>query len=354
MGTLPSRVASILRRLASLLAVLAISFTLGELALRLYHRLSPSFIFYDDSYNRFRGIPGSDVHGFRINSLGFNDLEFQLDKGERHRILALGDSFSFGVVPYPDNYLTLLEQRLDYERPPVEVLNMGIPRIGPVEELALLLGEGLRLDPDRVLLSFYLGNDFFDVRRYLQAKQTLVNRSYVLSLLRYAMMIRPEVDPETLYGQRAYQDDAPTFDWAKYLGIIARQSSAFRTNSELLPEVFERTILYLDEIRSACDDRGIELTVVLIPTEVQVDPSLQRRLIASRPAYRHDNTDFESPNRKLRERLAALGIDVFDLLEPMREAAQQQRLYKPRDSHWNTAGNALAAELIAEHLLESW
>jgi hypothetical protein len=53
-------------------------------------------------------------------------------------------------------------------------------------------------------------------------------------------------------------------------------------------------------------------------------------------------------------RPAALGIDVLDLLEPVREAAQQQRLYMPRDSHWIIAGNALAAKLIAEHVLESW
>jgi hypothetical protein len=95
-----------------------------------------------------------------------------------------------------------------------------IPRVGPVEELALLLSEGLRFDPDRVLLSFYLGNDFFDVVRFLRAEKTLVDRSYVLSLLRYAVMIRPEVDPQAHYGRRAYDDDAPTFDGKRYLRVV--------------------------------------------------------------------------------------------------------------------------------------
>jgi hypothetical protein len=176
----------------------------------------------------------------------------------------------------------------------------------------------------------------------------------VLSLISYALKIRPQVDAVTLYGRNPYDDEAPTFNWKKFLDVIARQSSAFRSDSQIYPEVFERTISYLDDIRTACSDRDIELTVVLIPTEVQIDRSLQQRLIESRPAYREDNTDFELPNRKLGKRLSALGIDVLDLLGPMREAGQQQPLYKPRDSHWNIAGNALAAKLIAEHLLASW
>jgi hypothetical protein len=125
----------------------------------------------------------------------------------------------------------------------------------------------------------------------------------------------------------------------------------FQTDNELFPTIFENTVSVLEDIHRVCQAHDIDLTVVLIPAEVQVDRALQRRLIARNPAFRADNTDFELPNRMLRERLSTLGIDVLDLLDPLREESLDQRLYKPRDTHWNIAGNALAADLIGEHLL---
>ncbi len=56
--------------------LLLMSFALGEVALRLVDRVHPSFIFHDDSYNRFRVKPGSDFYGFPVNSRGFLDTEF--------------------------------------------------------------------------------------------------------------------------------------------------------------------------------------------------------------------------------------------------------------------------------------
>jgi len=111
--------------------IVLISFALGEAALRLFDRVHPSFVFHDDSYNRFRVKPGSDFYGFPVNSLGFLDTEFSKPDGGSFRVVALGDSFAFGAVPYDNNYLTLLEQHLDRPDQRVEVFNMGIPRTRP-------------------------------------------------------------------------------------------------------------------------------------------------------------------------------------------------------------------------------
>ena len=43
-------------------------------------------------------------------------------------------------------------------------------------------------------------------------------------------------------------------------------------------------------------------------------------------------------------------INYLDLLEPFKAKSQTTRLYKPNDTHWNIAGNKLAAELIGQHL----
>ena len=49
------------RRAGTAILLLLISFALGEIVLRLVDRIHPSFIFHDDSYNRFRVKP-LDTH----------------------------------------------------------------------------------------------------------------------------------------------------------------------------------------------------------------------------------------------------------------------------------------------------
>ena len=106
--------------------IIILTFFLGEIALRIYNNYVPSFIFYSSSYERFRGKPFADNWNFNLNSQGFNDEEFSEKKDDTYRILGIGDSFSFGVVPYENNYLTLIESQFHLENVSVELLNMGI------------------------------------------------------------------------------------------------------------------------------------------------------------------------------------------------------------------------------------
>lgn len=60
----------------------------------------PPYIFYENSYSRFRGKPLADDYDFRLNSRGFKDVERKKEKEPNvYRILGLGDSFAFGVIP---------------------------------------------------------------------------------------------------------------------------------------------------------------------------------------------------------------------------------------------------------------
>ena len=110
--------------------------------------------------HRYAG--GQVYRGFRLNSGGYHDTEWKIPKPEGTlRVLALGDSFAFGVVDYEDNFLTKLEVDLS-ERlgRTVEVVNMGIAGIQPQDYRHLLSDDGLVLEPDLVLICLYSGNDF--------------------------------------------------------------------------------------------------------------------------------------------------------------------------------------------------
>src|SRR5262245_14787688 len=195
-----------------ILAVSIVSFLAAEIALRTYDRFNPSFVFYSTSYNRFRGKPFTDDWNFKLNSLGFKDKEFSAKKEDVYRILGIGDSFSFGVVPYENNYLTLIESQLQKEHPKLEVFNMGIPSTGPKEYLSLLVAEGLAFKPEMVLLSFFVGNDFAESKGRKRYEY-----SYVASLLHYVFTLRPSYEGITYFGTGNYCDSAEKLPCKKFV-----------------------------------------------------------------------------------------------------------------------------------------
>src|SRR5829696_2539212 len=134
--------------------VFILTFTLLEGSLRLYHYIYPSFIFPDNSENRFRNKPFDSNYGFTLNSGGFHDTEFQQDKPPGSiRIVGIGDSFVFSVVPYQHNFLTLLEEKMNATSDRrFDILNMGIPRTSPREYFSVLVKEALPLKPDVALI----------------------------------------------------------------------------------------------------------------------------------------------------------------------------------------------------------
>jgi hypothetical protein len=112
--------------------IAAITIVLCEIGLRAFNYVYPLPFFYSSSYNRFRVKPHAIFYGFPLNSRGFNDVDFNIAKEPGvYRILGIGDSFAFGVVPYRFNYLTLIEERLNQNGRRSELINMGIPGISP-------------------------------------------------------------------------------------------------------------------------------------------------------------------------------------------------------------------------------
>src|SRR5690242_13090472 len=91
----------------SWLLIALISLGSGEVALRIYNHLQPSFVFYTSSYNRYRGQPLETWFDSHMNSRGFMDAEFTAKEQGKYRIVAIGDSFGHGVVPYRYNFLTV-------------------------------------------------------------------------------------------------------------------------------------------------------------------------------------------------------------------------------------------------------
>ncbi len=99
-----------------------------------------------------------------INSLGFRGPEFSAAKDGVYRIVALGESTTFGMTiqpedkPWPEVLEQIIRQRLKTSRP-VQVINAGVPAYTIGHTLYRLPREILPLRPD-MIISYHGANGF--------------------------------------------------------------------------------------------------------------------------------------------------------------------------------------------------
>jgi hypothetical protein len=333
----------LLKLLLNIAIISLITLSLAELALRLCHKIYPSYIFYDNSYNRFRGKPFADDYDFRLNSKGFKDVERKKEKQPNvYRILGLGDSFAFGVVPYQFNFLTLLEKQLSHCGK-IEVMNMGIPWLGPEDYLSILVHEGLEFNPDLVMVCFFIGNDF------LPNDRSLYSYSYVASLMKFLYDLHSSYEGQIYNGKAVYEDDKRTLTDDVFMHCENGRSRIFVKNYDKFQGLFDGATTPLREMKEICRARGIDLLVVMIPDEVQVNSAVQLEVVTA-SNHGPDQFDFSLPNRILSRELENMKVKQLDLLKPFKQASTRGPLYKPNDTHWNIAGNKLAAEVIGNYI----
>lgn len=115
--------------------------------------------------HRRMAINGGDRIVYRINSQGFRGDE--LAQSPAARIVVYGDSFTHAYYSADENTFV---QRLGREVAarlgvPVEAVNAGVAGYGPDQALVKMERELERLQPDLVLVAIFSGNDFGDLVR---------------------------------------------------------------------------------------------------------------------------------------------------------------------------------------------
>jgi hypothetical protein len=282
----------------------------------------------------WRGRPGSLRHGFPLNARGLHDVEVLVQRtpGVR-RIVALADSFGFGLVPYADNVLTRLDELLDAGGE-TELVNYGIPSIGPAEYLHLYRTEVRPLQPDLVLICLYVGNDIRSPRG-----ASLLHRDSLLVFSVLDRLLALRGLPRAAAGGRP---GIPVHDDATFLELEAGQLDVCeRALSRGAAQAYADTERILDELARTVGER---LRVVLIPDAYQVDDALWTRLVGGREAA----YEREAPQRRLAAFFAERGVPCLDLLPALRRAQADGPTYAHNDTHWNARGNHVAAQAIAD------
>ncbi|RJP31054.1 MAG: SGNH/GDSL hydrolase family protein [Candidatus Omnitrophota bacterium] len=279
---------------------------------------------------------GADV---RINSLGFRGREYTWEKppGAR-RIVALGDSFTFGAGAEEDViFTTRLERELNAEgkEPLFEVLNLGVVDYNTDDELALLKELGVSLAPDLVLL-FYVMNDIEIKSEYLS--QTNHTQAVDRGLIDEGGVDRQYRDPLywIVHGLRQHSHFlaylAPRLAaLGRNLGMNIPSSGTFYSTAYADDvEGWQRSKTALKEIRDLGKQHHFHFALVLFPLMTNLTDSY--------------------PCKRSHEVIAAFAeqesIPFLDLLPYYLGKKATALWVSPTDGHPNAEGHRIAADAV--------
>lgn len=314
----------------------------------IYPGFQPHFGYGEDDYYRHDSIAGhihrpnakrdvawAEHPSGRIvlatNNLGFKeDAPTQEAKAEgTYRILVAGDSHTDGVVYNHESYPNQLEALLNQQSGSItyEVINGGVGYHGPQNYLGLLQ-RYLYLKPDAFIVTIYTGNDYMDALRIAAENDG----------------VEVPKRSEAYYAQLKKVDSiAPGIN-----GQVTNQLLFFKTFPEQVSTALKLTKEALTTIKHLCDQNGIALLVVFLPTKADVELSKdEKRLNEAMRLLGFDEDEINTNQcitQQLEDWLRKEQITTLNL-QPHLENNETE-LYWQKDFHLNHHGHKAVAELV--------
>jgi lysophospholipase L1-like esterase len=241
-----------------------------------------------------------------------------------HRVLALGDSFTWGlyVTNSDSTWPALLERRLGDS---VEVINMGQRGWTTFNEAEFLSRLGWQFDPDLVLVQFYI-NDAYESRPNLGYEEG--HRVYLL----------PRQFWQGYIQNSAFSALVSKAVNGLILGLLFRESDNTARYTDASPG-WRQMRLAFRQMADSARARGTPIVLVLFP---DLMPG--------------EWTAATYPSRAIHEQVATearrAGFTVLDLTERFaREGGDWRRWWAtPYDAHPNTAAFLVTADAIAQYV----
>jgi lysophospholipase L1-like esterase len=262
-----------------------------------------------------------DCVEYRTNSLGFRDHEFSLERkpGEL-RILALGDSFTFGSgVQLDDTWPEVLERELRSRRSsPVEVVNAGLVwGFKPDLYSEWFERSGARLDGDLVIVGLCLNDVFHEVP---------------------LAIVEPAGEP-WLGGH------------VRLLALAQQLLAASRAPAEFSWELNVRRLVRVGHPDWIACQEGLRSIHRLVRRD---EGGRARLLVAIFPMLTRLATHypFGGIHQIVRDFCAKEGIECVDLLDRFVGADERELWVHPTDQHPNDVGNRIMARAILDYLAQ--
>lgn len=298
-------------------------------------------------------------HEFEVNSLGMRGPEPAARDEVNCRLLAIGDSFTFGLgVEDAQVFHQVAATELLVGGVDVEALNGGIPAIGVPQAVRWLERHGLAAEPDLVLLAIFVGNDLRDANAdydnwavaegqlatpagYSPLKDWLYNNIHLYALLKTALPAGIQQRVRAALGM----GEPWSLRYAREVFMIYDPAVP-----PLVQAGLERTESAVVALTELADEHDFRVAAMLVPDIVQVDgPRWDATL--EHLGLTGGEQDPRQPNRLLRTLLERHGVPVLDLIDEFDAAFDRgDPLYFPTDRHWTVDGHALAGRSLDDFL----
>ena len=335
-----------------------------------------------------------DFHySVHINSIGIRDRELPRERGAAYRVLAIGDSYTYGWgVNIEDTWMRLLEARMREEGHEIKILNLGKPGVGPPFYAELAEKAIPLLRPDLVLVCMLQGNDiraagpeisdapaldFWDRVRTLYPNFTLLMRD-LRREREYAGRTHEDMPPQvssaednrrwTAATAQTFLENMPPEHRARfdafdetvreayssgnlnpYMIDLAMQNPDFYILTMDVEDAWtqtciERTASHFARIRRVAEEYNSEVAVLSVPE----GPYVNRHALANMGRVGYNVPGWllttDSMDESIRRAAALADLPFYEVTRHFRARQDDPDLYFELDGHPTAAGNTLFAE----------
>jgi lysophospholipase L1-like esterase len=343
-----------------------------------------SLIFYPGTASEF------DMHDYktveRINALGIRDEEVGLESKRQFRVVAVGDSFTYGWgVNLEDTWVKHLQKNLRERGLDVEVLNLGRPAAGPAEYVTLVQRATERLDPDLIIIGLLTADDLRQVVPTVILRGVIAAQRYLPNFSRRYLRENP-VAKQDMRGMIPIRPAEETREYYARMAVatLEEMSESARARFDNLPEdvrkafhagrlnpwmighstghpdyfmyVLDETEIsrrvqdlayLLDHIKGYAAEADVPLMMIGIPEGFLVNEpayeNVQRIGFEVVPAMKTTTLLDEALTRMAQEK----ELPYYPLTDAFRDHNEDPELYLALDRHMTGQGNKLIADTIA-------
>ncbi len=340
----------LLERLALVCVAIIFALVIVEVALRVwdppisrgrvrsYARFSPEF-----GWLNRPGVKGWHVdigYHIRINRHGHRGPDYPVEKPPGvFRILGLGDSLTFGWGVEEDQiFLNVMKERLLEEGYRVEVLNAAVPAWHSVQSLHYFQKEGVRFQPDLVVMSFFVDDVYYaKIESFLKGEIAQRTREEEAEIARHkggtASMLRLY---NIWFNYRRLRRASRELIRRNPYPDFKSERKALRRDFDKDPELVAGVEKVVSEWAEIREKLGVPIIFSFIPAGGSLNA----------PAYQGDS-------RALRKASLASGFPFLDVIPLFEKEPDPRKLYLlPRDGHVSAAGHAVIGEALAQMVLK--
>ena len=320
----------------------------------------------------------------RINNLGFRDRDFPVRRSSAKRVLAIGDSFTYGWgVDAENSWPKVMERELRQGGLEIEIANLGAPGAGPREYAALAERAIPLLKPDLIVVAVLQADDLFQAADSPAEQQAPAGERVLRAFRAFYPNMMQMLSPVDTKQVHVSKDELREI-WRKQVkDFLGQMTAAEKARFENLPSVVRQAyhagmlnpgLLFMamrhgEFLIETCDgggkaQSGIEaaakdlarirqyaerahagLLVVPVPYRAYVSRRDQAAMLQLGFHIEEAMLSWSAPDEVIHQACRAAQVPFASVTGEFRERGRAKDLYFAWDGHLNQAGHGVFGEL---------